>query len=124
MPYLVMYVLDSAGQLPAVLEAWEQAGAPGITILDSTGIGRLRQAGLREDLPLIPSLADILTDENVFHRTLLTVVEDDAVITRIVEATRNIVGDFSNFHTGVLCVLPVLQVYGLDKPQNTDQNRR
>ncbi len=124
MPYLVMYVLDNAGQLPAVLEAWEQAGAPGITILDSTGIGRLRQAGLREDLPLIPSLADILTDENVFHRTLLTVVEDDAVITRIVEATRNIVGDFSNFHTGVLCVLPVLQVYGLDKPQNTDQNRR
>jgi hypothetical protein len=124
MPYLLMYVLDNVGQLPAVLEAWERAGAPGITILDSTGVERLRRAGLRDDLPLMPSLADILADENVYHKTLLTVVENDAVITSIVEATRNIVGDFSNFHTGVLCVLPVLQVYGLDKPQHADQKRR
>ncbi len=116
MPFLLMYVLDHVGQLPAVLDAWERAGTTGITILDSTGIGRLRQAGLREDLPLMPSLADILADENVYHKTLLTIVENESMIQNIVDATRQIVGDFSANHTGILCVLPVLQIYGLDKP--------
>ncbi len=116
MPFLLMYVLDRVGQMPAVLDAWERAGATGITILDSTGIGRLRQAGLREDLPLMPSLSDILANESVYHKTLLTVVEGETVIQNIVDATRQIVGDFSANHTGILCVLPVLQIYGLDKP--------
>ncbi len=116
MPFMVMYVLDNTGQLSAVLEAWQQAGAPGITILDSTGVERLRQAGLRDDLPLLASLSDILADDNVYHKTLFSVVEDEVIIDRIIEATRKIVGDFSNSHTGVLCVFPLLRVYGLDKP--------
>jgi nitrogen regulatory protein PII len=116
MAFLVIYVLDNMGQMPDVLEAWQQAGAPGITILESTGMERLRRAALREDLPLIPSLSDLLHDENVYHKTLLTVTEDEAVVDRIVEATRQIVGDFSQHHTGILCVLPLLRVYGLDKP--------
>ena len=119
MAFLIIYVLDNTGQMPAILEAWEQAGAPGITIMESTGVERLRRARLREDLPLMPSLADMLVDENVYHKTLLTVIEDEATLDRVVDATRQIVGDFSQHHTGILCVLPLLRVYGLDKPGRT-----
>jgi nitrogen regulatory protein P-II 1 len=123
MPFMVLYVLDNVGQMSAVLDAWEQAGAPGITILDTTGVERLRRAGLRDDLPLLPSLSDLLADENVYHKTLMSVVEDEAVIDRIVEATQKIVGDFSNHHTGLLCVLPLLRVYGLDKPPHSNSGK-
>ncbi len=116
MPYLVMYVLDNISQMPAVLNAWEKAGTTGVTIFDTTGIGRLRQAGFREDLPLMPSLTDLLTQPDINHKTLMTVVKDEALVDRLVEATQAVVGDFAQHHTGVLCVIPVAQVYGLEKP--------
>ena len=116
MAFLIMYILDNSGQMPPVLQAWQDAGAPGITILQSAGIEHLRQAGFRDDLPLMPSLSDLLSDETVHHKTLLTVVKDQAMVDRIVEAARAIVGDFNQPHTGLLIVLPVAQVYGLDRP--------
>ena len=39
MSYLVVFVLDSLDLFQDVLDAWENAGAKGITILESTGIG-------------------------------------------------------------------------------------
>jgi nitrogen regulatory protein PII len=117
MAFLVMYVLDSVAQMAEVLDVWEKAGATGITIFDTTGIGRLRQAGFRDDLPLIPSLSDLLSQPDINHKTLMTVIEDEAVVDRVIEATKTIVGDFSEHHSGVLCVLPVLRVYGIKKPQ-------
>jgi nitrogen regulatory protein PII len=119
MAYLLMYVLDNVGQMAEVLDAWEKAGVTGITIFDTTGIGRLRQAGFRDDLPLMPSLNDLLTQPDINHKTLMTVIEDEAVVDRVIEAIRSIVGDFSEHHTGILCVLPVLRVYGLNKLPQT-----
>ena len=56
MSYLVVFVLDDPDRCQDVLDAWEGAGVKGITILESTGIGRVRQAGIRDDIPLMPSL--------------------------------------------------------------------
>ena len=46
--YMIMFVLDDADQLEHVLEAWERAGMRGATIVESTGIHRLR----RKHLPM------------------------------------------------------------------------
>jgi hypothetical protein len=116
MAFLVMYVLDSVAQLAGVLDAWETAGVTGITIFDTTGIGRLRQAVLRDDLPLMPSLSDLLSQPDINHKTLMSVIDDEAVVDRVIETTKTIVGDFSEHHSGILCVLPVLRVYGIKKP--------
>ncbi len=62
MAYMILYVLDNVGQMSEVLNAWERAGVVGVTIFDTTGVARLRQAGLRDDLPLLPSLIDLLAD--------------------------------------------------------------
>lgn len=116
MSYMIMYILNHVDQMPQVLKAWEDAGAPGITILDSTGINRLRQAGFRDDLPLVPSLSDLLENKSIEHKTLLMIVQTEKDVDRFVDAARNIVGDFNNSHTGILCVWPMLRVHGLDKP--------
>ncbi len=116
MAFMIMYILNHVSQMPQILKAWEDAGAPGITILDSTGINRLRQAGFRDDLPLMPSLSDLLEDKSIEHKTLLMIVKTEAEVDRFVEVAREIVSDFNNHSTGVLCVFPLARVYGLDRP--------
>jgi nitrogen regulatory protein PII len=108
--------MDRVEQCNDLLEAWEQAGAPGITIVESTGLQRLRRA-MRDDLPLLPSLRNLLSSQELHHRTIFTVIEDEETVQRVVEATRSCVGDFSNPHGGLLFVVPVSQVYGLHKRQ-------
>lgn len=121
MTHLLVFVVDNVDQYPAILEAWEAAGAPGVTILDSAGLGRIRERALRDDLPLMPSLRDLLPIQEVNHRTLFSVIEDEPVLQRVIAATREVVGDFSRHHTGLLFVVPVTLVLGLEKPGTEDK---
>lgn len=115
MAYLVVLVLDDPSKCRAILDAWEAAGANGITILESTGLGRVRRAVLRDDLPLMPSLHDLLRREENSHRTLFSVVESQVQVDALVRTTQGVIGDLSQPHTGLLFVVPVLQVSGLQK---------
>jgi nitrogen regulatory protein PII len=114
MAHLLVFVLDNLEQCPAILDAWEEAGTPGVTILESTGLGRLRGA-MRDDLPLLPSLRDLLARQELHNRTLFTVIEDEATLERVITATEQIIGDFTRPHTGLLFVVPVSRVLGLKK---------
>ena len=116
MAHLVVLVLDCAACCPDVLQAWENAGAPGVTILESTGLGRLRRGTeMRDDLPLVPSLLDLLGADEKHHRTLFAVIDDDEIVERVIQAAERIVGDFSEPHSGLLFVVPVSRVIGLKK---------
>ena len=113
---MIMLVLHDPEQLEDITRAWNEAGAPGITILSSLGMGRLRnKSGLRDDLPLIPSLHDLLDQEELYNRTLFTIVEGEETVERIVSATQQITGDLDEPDTGILVVLPVSQAYGLHR---------
>ena len=119
MSYLVVLVLDDPDRCPDVLDAWEAAGAPGVTILDSSGLGRLRRAGIRDDLPLMPSLSDMFRRQEDHHRTLFS-EKDQSQADAIAQATQAVVGGLDRGHTGLLFVVPVSQVYGLDKKRGSD----
>jgi nitrogen regulatory protein PII len=114
MNYMVLLVLHAPELCDDVLEAWESTGVSGVTILASSGLGRLR-AVVREDLPIIPSLHDLLGREEVQNRTLMTIVEDEALVNKVVQATQQVTGDLNLPNTGILVVLPVAQVYGLHR---------
>lgn len=114
MAHVLVLVLENLRLCQDILRAWEEAGAPGATVLESTGLARLR-AALRDDLPLMPSLRDVLSSRELHHRTLFTVIEDEAVLKRVVEATERVVGDFSEPHTGILFAVPVAFGLGLRK---------
>lgn len=116
MNYMVLLVLHSPELCDDLLEAWEAAGVSGVTILASSGLGRLR-AVVREDLPIFPSLHDLLGREEVQNRTLLTIVEDDSLVNKLVQVTQEITGDLNLPNTGILVVLPVAQVYGLHRKE-------
>ena len=113
--HLVVLVLDDPDQCRAILDAWEAAGAPGVTILDSSGLGRVRRAALRDDLPLMPSLSDLLQREEDRHRTLFSIIQEQSQIEAIAQATQAVIGDLDQENTGLLFVVPISQVYGLPK---------
>jgi len=114
---MVIFVLDDLDRCQDILDAWEAVGINGVTIFESSGLGRVRQAGMRDDLPLMPSLSDLFKRTETRHRTLFTVTKDQEKIDAIVEATQSVVGDLEQPNTGLLFVLPVSQVYGRSKIQ-------
>lgn len=114
MHYLVIFVVDQIEQCPAIFDAWEEIGVTGVTILESTGLGRIRRAaGYRDDLPLMPSIRSLLQTQEEHHRTLMVLVKEEATIDKLIATTGNVVGDLNEPNKGVLMVLPVLRVVGL-----------
>jgi nitrogen regulatory protein P-II 1 len=115
MHYMIFFVLDDANRTEDILEAWEKVGVPGATVLESTGMGRLLKAGLRDDIPLMPSLRDFYRSGGSHNRTLFSIIDDKDKVPELLKATEEVVGDLSNPDTGVLFVLPVAEAYGLAK---------
>ena len=75
MGYQVVFVHDNPDGCHDVLDAWEGVRAKRITILESTGIGRVRQARIRDDIPLVPSLIELLKSAERHNNTLFSVVD-------------------------------------------------
>jgi nitrogen regulatory protein PII len=115
--FLVLFVLNEAEHLQAVLDAWEAAGVSGVTILHSSGLGRVRKdIGLRDDLPLMPSLKDLFEHEEYFSRTLFSIVKDEPMADRLVEATEKVVGDLQEPGRGLIAIIPLLKIIGVGEP--------
>ena len=114
MANLLVLVLDNVDQCPSIIDAWEEAGVSGITIVESTGQARLRRA-MRDDLPLMPSLRDLLAGSELHHRTLFSVVADDEVLERAIAATERTIGDLETHDSGLLFVVPVTRALGLKR---------
>ncbi|HEX5691026.1 MAG TPA: hypothetical protein VFX76_13525 [Roseiflexaceae bacterium] len=117
MPQLVVMVINDVTQLEPLVDAWTEAGAPGITVLHSTGVARLKDALRRDDVPLFPSLKDILEHDDLHHRTVFTVAEGDELVEKLIVAAQKIVGDFDAANTGILFTLPVGRILGLVRSQ-------
>ena len=113
--YLILFVLDNPDKLQELLDAWEEAGTGGATVLVSTGMHRLGSGAIRDDIPLMPGLDDLYKRIEEHHRTLFTIVKDDDMLQKIVKATERVVGDLNEPNTGILVVMPATQVYGLEK---------
>lgn len=124
MYYMVMLIVNDLNKCPTVLNAWEAVKAPGITILESTGLGTIRQAGLRDDLPMMPSLSEIFRPREHRHRTIFSVVEGEEMVDRLVAVTQEILGDLDSPHSGVLFVLPVARVVGFHGAKNRAEGGR
>jgi len=112
--YMILLVINNPDHLDEVLTAWENAGVSGITVLPSTGLGRIRQKdGLRDDVPLIPGLEDFYHHESDISHTLFTLVDTKEITQKVVNATEEIIGDLDEPENGILAVLPTVEVHGL-----------
>ena len=113
MYYMVLLIVDDMNLCPSVLDAWDAAKVPGITILESTGMGRIRQKSIRDDVSMMPSLSELFRSREHRHRTIFSVVDGEEMVDQLIEVTEGILGDLNKPNTGVLFVLPVSRVKGI-----------
>jgi hypothetical protein len=116
MYYFVVLVLDDVNQGPEVIDAWDAAGVGGITIIESTGLARLRKMqGHRDDIPLMPSIRALFQTREEHHRTIFSIVEGEEMVNRLITATEAIVGELDEPNTGILFALPISHVAGVPR---------
>ena len=118
MPVLLVAIIDDLSKIWDVIDEWERLGVGGATIYDSSGLNKARQ--LRDDLPLFPSVHELLEGAETHHRTLWSVLEDGVDVEALVRATEKIVGPLDKPHTGILFTIPVLKVWGLRTPSKDE----
>jgi len=111
---MVMLVMEELEKASQVINAWERVGVSGITIMESTGVGRTRaEMAIRDDIPMMPSLTQLLQTREEEHRTIFTLADSDAMVDALIDATQEITGDLDGPNKGILFVVPVLRAVGV-----------
>lgn len=106
--FMVMLVLDNPDKLDEVLNAWEAVGIRGATIVESTGIQRLKRKNVHmRYLFQTPALIE------EGHLTLFVIVEGEPMVHACLQATEQIVGDLNTPHTGVFAAWSLAVVRGV-----------
>jgi hypothetical protein len=119
MPTIVILVLENVDRLEDVLSAWWETGAPGVTILESSGAARfLARHGVRDDLPIFPSLSSFLGHQETHNRTLFAVLPDGFAVEKLFDATEAVLGKLEQPGNGIMCALPVLHARGHQRVQS------
>ena len=112
--YMIMFISRNVDQASDMLDVWVKTGVTGVTILESAGLSQFAD-GIREDVGIVFSLRSLLRAQEIHHRTLFSVIKDDATLNGVIAASTKHVGEWSRPDVGVLFVTPVLQAFGLEK---------
>jgi nitrogen regulatory protein PII len=112
MSKLVVLITSHIEKSLEVAEAWQAAGAPGVTLLDSHGLHRLQEKSRDLELPVFVSMASVLRQLETTSQIILSVVEDHNVET-LIKATTDVLGDLYQPDTGIVFVMDVERVVGL-----------
>jgi hypothetical protein len=112
MPKLLVLITSHIEKALEIAEAWQAAGAPGVTLIDSHGLHRLQEKSESLELPLFVSMASVLRQLETTSQVILSVVEDHDV-DRMIEATNDVLGDLHEPDTGIAFILDVERVFGL-----------
>jgi len=107
--YMIMLVLDNPDQLDEILEAWDNVGIRGATIVESTGIQRLRQ----KNVPMRYLFQTSTVVEDGGHLTLFVIVPNEQRVQDCLHATETMVGDLEKPNTGVFAAWPLVFVRGV-----------
>lgn len=106
--FMVMCVLDNPDLLEQIIVAWERAGIRGATIVESTGIQRLRH----KNVPM-RYIFQTFDFKEEGHLTLFVIVEGEEMVQACLAATEQIVTDLDGPNTGVFAAWPLTYVRGV-----------
>lgn len=114
MPKLVILVTARIEEAHNLGEAWQKAGAPGVTLLEGYGIQRLKETSKHmEVLPGAISMLQLLRENEQTSIIILSLLDDEALVEPIIRATEAILGDLNEPNNGVAFVIDVERAFGL-----------
>jgi hypothetical protein len=114
MSKVVILITTRVHEAHALGDAWQAAGAPGVTFLEGYGIQSLREASKRvEVLPGMMSMLEMLRQHDENNMIVFSVIPDDAVVDKLVQATERILGSLEQPDNGVMFTLDVDRMFGI-----------
>lgn len=113
--HMLVFVLDDPNRLDEVLDAWDQVGVSGVTVIESTGLSRIRQAKLAGQA-FMAGINRMIQADQEGHYTLFTVVKGEQKVRECLAAAEKIMGDLREPGTGIIASWPVSIVKGVPDP--------
>lgn len=102
-----------------IAQAWQGAGATGVTIVPTYGLYSLQEQVRKGaiELPrmmasMAAALAQVLTEIEPKGHLLLSVV-DDALVDALIDAAQGVLGDMTAPNNGIVFVLPLDRAIGV-----------
>ena len=108
---MVMLVLDQPELLDEVLDAWRDVGVSGVTVTESEGAHR--RAARQSQVLARYALGGMIASSAEGNFTLWTVVPDERMALRCLDAAERVLGDLDDPHNGVMAVWPLLWTKGV-----------
>lgn len=110
---LAILITGRTDQSLIVAQAWQKAGASGVTILEGYGLRSLQdRLAIRDDVGLLPSLSKLLSQQEVSTVLLVSLVADE-LVSALEQATTEILGDLTLPNNGIMLTLAVESAIGL-----------
>jgi hypothetical protein len=123
MAKLLVLVIHDLSKVDQVVRDWVEQGVAGMTLIGTRGwTQHIGDSDFRDDLPLFPSLRSLLESTEELNRMIMSVVPENFDMQILVERTESILGSLDDPETGILFVLPVLEVYGLKSSSGLDSS--
>ena len=101
-----------------IAQAWQQAGAPGVTIVPSHGLHSLQEE-LRSGSVELPRMVvsmgaamAVILDEMEQHSMIILSLVDDHLVDPLITATNQALGDLTSPNHGILFTVPVDRAIG------------
>jgi nitrogen regulatory protein PII len=114
MPKLIVMITPKIEEARSVAEGWRQIGAPGTTFIESYGLRQINTATQTSELqPGMNSMIEILRDQNETSMTMLCLVRDAAMVDKLLDVVKRVLGDLNAPNNGVLFVIDVERAVGL-----------
>ena len=108
--FLLVIHLDKTNTMQDILKVFTANGVTGCTIFESTGVGHT--TFLKNDEPIIASMKRMFGPDRQYNKTVLSVIETEALLEKTMNDIEDIVGDFCKPDTGLMYAIPVRHVRG------------
>jgi len=112
--FMILCVVDDPHKVNDVMKAWQAVGVPGVTVFESTGLHRIQKA---PHIPMRFLIGGMESERG--NLTLLTVVEDEAMIQRCLEAAESVIGDLNSSNSGIFTAWPLTFAKGAARRSRT-----
>ena len=100
---LVVCILNEPNYLHDVLAAFLEGGAGSGTVIESQGMGRI----LSHDVPIFAGFRHLFAGSKPFNHTIFSVVDERAVVERVVELVRDVLAGVEEEAKGIIFTVPV-----------------
>ncbi len=113
--FLLVLILNKTELLEQVLQSLVQAGVPGATIFDSTGMGRALAQSNHDSI--LAGIRTIFEYTRPHNKTIISVVNSPEQKESAIRSIKSVVGDMSKPGVGILFTSPLADVVGLNGNQ-------